>query len=446
MSMDKIQPEQAVKMNIAGSNRAHGLTAGNRRANRSSPGRGKLAGRGRAGVAVCLCLAVVLLSLAGCSSYEPRIKTGAKKAVVRDPQVVLNEVITACADLEKAIRSVTDAGTAKAAVDPVSKNCDQLAKLLDEQVTSMNNEAPDKKQVFMGQYQARIAPPLTTLVGALDIAEKLPGLPPEIMQPLNRSRQITKTIQDLTNVKDEAAAPMPAGEFEADSIPDSSSWAIWVLCLIILGGCVGFLFGDGLWSNALQLVNVVFAGLLTMNFYEWVANWLTKFSDDFHAYVSFFDFLAMWICFVLFASILRGITDSVSKVRVRFLKVVDQAGGVVLSLCIGWVMVCFTLTSLHAGPLAQYPLLGSFQPQNRMFFGMLAPDREWLGFTQYQSKGPFCRSVSDEELKRCAFPSDFIEKQMERRMHIEKYIRGNSDHKILVNPQLMKQPTKPAGT
>ena len=99
-----------------------------------------------------------------------------------------------------------------------------------------------------------------------------------------------------------------------------------------------------------------------------------------------------------------------------------------LSLCIGWVMVGFTLASLHAGPLGQYPLLGSFQPQNNMFFGMLAPDREWLGFTKYQSSGPFCRSVGEDQVEQCSFPSDFIEKHLERRMHVEKYILGNNDH------------------
>ena len=54
--------------------------------------------------------------------------------------------------------------------------------------------------------------------------------------------------------------------------PDSSGWVVWLLCLLILGVCVGFLFRDGLWSNAIRLVNVVFAGLLAMNFYEWLAN------------------------------------------------------------------------------------------------------------------------------------------------------------------------------
>jgi hypothetical protein len=63
---------------------------------------------------------------------------------------------------------------------------------------------------------------------------------------------------------------------------------------------------------------------------------------------------------------------------------------------------------------------------------MLAPDREWLGFTKYQSSGPFCRSVEG-----FVFPPDYIEKHLVRRMHVEKYINGNNDHAIRVNPTLM---------
>ena len=174
-----------------------------------------------------------------------------------------------------------------------------------------------------------------------------------------------------------------------------------------------------------------------MNFYEWLANVADELQRSLHPYVSFFDFLALWICFILFAVVFRAVTDAVSKVRVRFLKIVDLWGGAVLSLCIGWVMVGFTLTSLHAAPLAQYPLLGSFQPQNSMFFGMFAPDREWLGFTKYQSSGPYCRSVRRPGLQ--SSPPTSSRSNSNGGMHIEKYILGNPDHAILVNPQFMKR-------
>jgi hypothetical protein len=73
-----------------------------------------------------------------------------------------------------------------------------------------------------------------------------------------------------------------------------------------------------------------------------------------------------------------------------------------------------------------------------MFIGMLAPDREWLGFTRYQSLGGFCRSVDQD----CSFQPGFIEKQLYRRVHVEKYITGNVEHTMRINPQFMKAPAK----
>ena len=214
---------------------------------------------------------------------------------------------------------------------------------------------------------------------------------------------------------------------------------VWLLCLIVLGVCVAFLYRDGLWSNAIRLVDVVFAGLLAMNFYEWLANFMTGYSESLLPYV---DFLALWTCFILFAAVFLAATDAVSRVRVRFLKIVDLWGGVALSTCTGWVMVGFILTSLHAAPLARSPLLGSFEARNNKFFGLLAPDREWLGFTEYQSWGPFCRSVGQEQFKNCVFSCDnFIDKQQERRGRFEEYVSGNSGQGNAANTQ----PTSPTG-
>ena len=220
---------------------------------------------------------------------------------------------------------------------------------------------------------------------------------------------------------------------------------MWLLCLLILGVCVGFLFRDGLWSNAIRLVNVVFAGLLAMNFYERLAN-SDELQRDLHPYVSFFDFLALWICFVFFMVVFRAVTDAVSKVRVRFLKIVDQAGGIVLSLCIGWVMVGFTLASLHAAPLAQYPLLGSFQPQNSMFFGISPRTASGWASPSTSRRGPIADRSTRSISSSAYFPSDFIEKQLERRQHIENYIRGNNDHAILVNQAVHDAAEAPAET
>ena len=77
--------------------------------------------------------------------------------------------------------------------------------------------------------------------------------------------------------------------------------------------------------------------------------------------------------------VFRELTSFVSQVKVRFLKLADRIGSGVLSLWIGWVMVCFTMMTLHTAPLSRNFLFDGFQPEQRMIFG-LAPDRLWLGF------------------------------------------------------------------
>lgn len=201
------------------------------------------------------------------------------------------------------------------------------------------------------------------------------------------------------------------------------------------------MFQDGIWGNCLRLVNVIFAGLLAMNFYEPVARFMTdpgKYAsflkyDELHTYTAFFDFLGFWVCFVFFAAVLIAVTDSVSRVRVRFMQIAERIGGIALSLIIGWVMSGIVLVSLHLALLGEYPFLGCFQPQANMFLGVLAPDREWLGFTRYQSEYGYSWLGTNN-----VFPDsgdkNFITKNWKRRIEIERYVRGQLDHPIRVVP------------
>jgi hypothetical protein len=164
-----------------------------------------------------------------------------------------------------------------------------------------------------------------------------------------------------------------------------------LLMIVILAACIGVLYPEGLWSNAIRLVNVVASGLIAMNFFEPLARWLEGLSEWFGSITYFLDFLSLWILFGVSMILMRVGTDLVSRVKVRFLKAADRAGSAVLAACVGWVMVCFVMTTLHTAPLAPNFLWGGFDPSRRMVMG-LAPDRQWLSFVQHVSKGPFARS------------------------------------------------------
>ncbi len=191
-----------------------------------------------------------------------------------------------------------------------------------------------------------------------------------------------------------------------------------LLMFVILFACVAMCYTEGMWSNAIRLVNIVMAGLLAMNFFEPVVRWLVGLGDWWKSCTYVWDFLVLWGLFAVFMVIFRELTSYISPVKVRFLGLADRIGSGVFALWIGWVMVCFTMTTLHAAPLSRTFLFDGFQPEERMLFG-LAPDRQWLGFTQRMSMGAF--STSDQ---RVFDPTaDFMPKYATRRHQLEDQIK-----------------------
>ena len=180
------------------------------------------------------------------------------------------------------------------------------------------------------------------------------------------------------------------------------------ILIVIFMACVGFLYTEGMWGNALRLINVVTAALLATSLWEPLAGILEGSISKPFSY--FWDFIALWVLFIFFLLIFRLATKFASKVDVKFLGLANRIGGGVFAVWIGWVMVCFTLMTLHTAPLKERFLFGGFKPEERMFLG-LAPDQLWLGYMERMSKGPFCRSTPR------AFDSDheFIPKYAARR-------------------------------
>jgi hypothetical protein len=206
-------------------------------------------------------------------------------------------------------------------------------------------------------------------------------------------------------------------------------WITVCLCIIFFA-CLATLYTEGLWGNAVLLINVITAGLLAMNFFEPVANWLEGLLPSF-TYAC--DFLALWGLFGALMLVFRLGADYLSRVKVRFLKIADQIGSIALACWIGWVMVCFTAMSLHTAPMAKNFLGGSFQPEQRMFFGQ-APDRQWLGFTQKMSKGAFARSASEADWKSEKYVfdprSEFMPKYNTRRGEVENQVKSKKTIRV----------------
>jgi hypothetical protein len=192
------------------------------------------------------------------------------------------------------------------------------------------------------------------------------------------------------------------------------------LMVVIIFACVATSYAEGMWSNAIKLINIITASLLAVNFFEPVA----KLLDDWQpTYTYVWDFLSLWGVFGLSLLVLRTLTDHISHVQVRFLKVADRIGSGVFSVWIGWVMVCFTMMTLHTAPLSRTFLFEGFKPEDRMIMS-LAPDRQWLGFVQKMSMDTFCRTAPLEDKEKYFFDpyGEFMPKYATRRANVESNI------------------------
>jgi uncharacterized membrane protein required for colicin V production len=187
-----------------------------------------------------------------------------------------------------------------------------------------------------------------------------------------------------------------------------------VAILLILFFCIAFIFNEGLWSACLLLINVLLAGIISVNFFEPLATWFEKMMPGF---TYFWDFLALWLIFSIAIVALRLLTGLLSKHRLRFKKPVDTAGGVFFGACVGWVMMQFTLFSFHLAPLSRNFLGFQEKPDSRMVIG-LAPDRTWLSMMKTLSGGSLSRgSEGSEHLFNP--DEDFIIKYGTRRKNYE---------------------------
>lgn len=190
---------------------------------------------------------------------------------------------------------------------------------------------------------------------------------------------------------------------------------IFLLIIIVPLAMIG---RDGMWSNAIALVNVVTAALLAVNLFEPAATYLCEQAPT---YVHVFDFLMLWGLFALFYGLMRLATDNISKTRVRFNILVDQLGGMFFSVWVGWVLVCFTAMTLHTAPMTRDYLFDGFKPEKALLFG-LAPDRLWLGFSQNMSQGGLSRLADPSDPEKHVFDpkGEFIIKYATRRSIMEK--------------------------
>lgn len=139
---------------------------------------------------------------------------------------------------------------------------------------------------------------------------------------------------------------------------------------------------EGAWGAAAVFFSVLFAALIAMDYFEPLADLLqSAFGSDWANRVDIIALVGLFAAGVFGLRYLAVLlVPNFITVNGRFYDVCRWGFG----LLTGYVTIAFLLAALHTAPLPR-DFLG-FTPERNNFFGLLAPDRDWLGFMQYVSE------------------------------------------------------------
>ncbi len=122
--------------------------------------------------------------------------------------------------------------------------------------------------------------------------------------------------------------------------------------LAVVGALFGFRWREGLWGNVLSAMNVFFAFLIAVAYWEALAVFLAK---NLEKILFFADFLAFWGIFLLTLLIFSEITRLLSRVNVQFPDPVEKAGNSASLTVLSLVLLCAYYFSLNLSPVGEKP-------------------------------------------------------------------------------------------
>ena len=157
-----------------------------------------------------------------------------------------------------------------------------------------------------------------------------------------------------------------------------------IATLAIITWCVA---SEGAWGAALILLSVVLSGLLAMNFFEPIAIFLEDNISNSNSWRYRWDFIALVGSFAAFVFLIRMVTEHLSPTYIRVQPLVHELVRWGSGFLTGYITMTFLLTALHTAPLPREFMGFSSEPIRRTGpLSSMAPDFQWLGFTQYVSE------------------------------------------------------------
>lgn len=163
--------------------------------------------------------------------------------------------------------------------------------------------------------------------------------------------------------------------------------AILIIVWAVVTWCVA---GEGAFGAALNCLIIVISGLLAMNLYEPAAGIGQSIMGS-AEWAYRWDVIALAGLFAAFVFGLRILSEKMTPLYFQIDSPGEGVGRWVFGALAGYVTMAFLLTALHTAPLPRNFI--GFTPERANLFGVVAPDRQWLGFTQFVSENSLSRSA-----------------------------------------------------
>jgi len=206
---------------------------------------------------------------------------------------------------------------------------------------------------------------------------------------------------------------------------------LFLLVTLIFISIIASTWWFGLWSNLITLVNLLLSGLIASSFFE---NLAKQFESMQPTYRSLWDFISIWLLFAGSFFLLRGLTDTLSTMRLRFDPITEIVGRSLLSIWIACVFVAFTLFTFHLAPLP--PTIMGDTSQSTIGIG---PDKMWAAFIQSRSRGALSVSKDSDYFGAYQLPVHPDDEKLAARVFdpYGKFIQQNFVRRVELSKQEM---------
>jgi Colicin V production protein len=153
----------------------------------------------------------------------------------------------------------------------------------------------------------------------------------------------------------------------------------WAIFSIVFFAADAMMVREGLWSNAITLVNILISGLVAFGLYSPLTIYVDEYFEGQFTYV--LDFVMIWGLFAVTMVILRAASGTASKTRLRFKNPIDPVGGPLVGSLAAWVLATFVMATLHTSPMGKEQFSGKLVHADvESPSALSAPDLRWLRF------------------------------------------------------------------